>query len=267
MKYLKILLLLIVVIPINCFASTNTYTRTKDNLLVPSDVVVDDNNREIILRTKAVNSEEKLYDFGELLTDSQEGKVIKELKEFIEKSGIDCIIVTVNNLEGFTVDSYITNFYNYNSFQDTGIAFMISISSGQSGIYMKVFGNDQKLHSNYDNNRKIQILRPANEFFVRKDYFATINTYLKGLNGFYGAGNGDYEVKADGTVVRIIPWVEIIILTISLTFIILLIFLYRILRKTSYKYKDELDGKIDKSTYKVELVNEKFLGIYDIRKK
>ena len=59
-------------VSINVFASTNTYTRTNDNLLVPEDVTVTSNNINDILKTPAVFSSEKIYDFADLYTDNEE---------------------------------------------------------------------------------------------------------------------------------------------------------------------------------------------------
>ena len=58
-----------------------------------------------------------------------------------------------------------------------------------------------------------------------------------------------------------------LVLTVSLTFIVVLVFLYRILSKTSLKYKDDLGEKIDQGTLLIELEKEKDLGVYNLRKK
>ena len=116
MKYIRYIVLSFVmffIFTINTNASTNTYIRTSDNLLVPSDVVVDSNNINNIMKTPSVSSSEKLYDFADLLTDSEEEKLVKRINKYVNSSTIDVAIVTTNDLLGFSIDDYAYNFYDY----------------------------------------------------------------------------------------------------------------------------------------------------------
>lgn len=67
MKKFKYLLLIVIlfgfcIIPVS--ASTNTFTRTEDNLLVSPDITVTSQNLDNILGTPAVDASEKVYDFA-----------------------------------------------------------------------------------------------------------------------------------------------------------------------------------------------------------
>ena len=85
MKYKRIILILaLILFPINCFASTNTFTRTKENLLVPDKVVVTDNKIDSIMKTPAVSSSEKIYDYAELYTEDEEKKLFEKINNFVK---------------------------------------------------------------------------------------------------------------------------------------------------------------------------------------
>ena len=77
-------LLLIVILFSFCIvpvsASTNTFSRTEDNLLVSSDITVTSQNIDNILNTPAVDASEKVYDFAELLTLSEEEKLYHQVE-------------------------------------------------------------------------------------------------------------------------------------------------------------------------------------------
>ena len=76
------------------FASTKTYERTTDNLRVPSNVVVNEENINYILNTKAVDASEKIYDFANILTEKEEKKLYKEIDSFVEDTALDLVILT-----------------------------------------------------------------------------------------------------------------------------------------------------------------------------
>lgn len=120
----------------NVFASTNTYTRTKEAPLVPKDVVVDENNINNILNTPAVSSSEKVYDYADLLTDDEEKKLVTNINEYISNSIIDVAIVTTNNLNGYSISEYAYNFYDYNDFMSDGVVFVIKVGGSEPEIFM-----------------------------------------------------------------------------------------------------------------------------------
>ena len=70
-NYLIIIFIVFFGIKLNCNAGVQTYKRTTDNLLIPSDVKVDSTNLNSILNTPAVNAKEKIYDFAFLIDDQQ----------------------------------------------------------------------------------------------------------------------------------------------------------------------------------------------------
>ena len=64
--------------------------------------------------------------------------------------------------------------------------------------------------------------------YVYKDiaggsYYKAVDDYIKILDGFYRMNDGNYKVDKEGRVVKSIPWIEIVVLSVALTFIIVVI--------------------------------------------
>ncbi|MCI8569034.1 MAG: TPM domain-containing protein, partial [Bacilli bacterium] len=91
-KIFIVLIITFVIFNINCFAIE--YKRSNDNLLIPSDVFVDSSNIDNILKTPAVSSKDKIYDFLNILSDQEKHELKNKIDEFIKETKIDISIVT-----------------------------------------------------------------------------------------------------------------------------------------------------------------------------
>lgn len=248
MKYIKISLLAIgmfFLFNINCYASINTYTRSEDNLLVPKDVVIDVNNMNDIINTPAVSSSEKVYDYADLLSDSQEQEVYKKLIDYTNTTGIDAVIITSKDLGGYTTGEFINNFYNYNDFMDNAVVFLTYMAEDEPQIYMISEGKGSKF---YTQKRIPQILEYVYKDIDKGDYNKAVDDYINILSGFYNL-DGNYKVDKNGKIIQDIPWIEIIILAGTLTFIIVMAVIYKVSPKKNLK--GNLYNRINPSTLMV----------------
>ena len=249
MKYIKLVLFSFVfffLFNIDCFASVNTYTRTEDNLLVPKDVVVDVNNMNDIINTPAVSSSEKLYDYADLLTEKQEKEVYSKLIDYTETTGIDAVIITSKDLAGYTSEEAINNFYNYNDFMDDAVIFLIHMADTEPDIYMITNGKGAKF---YTKDRIPQILEYVYKDIAGGNYNKAVNLYIDFLSGYYNL-DGKYKIDKNGNIIQDIPWIEIVILAITLTFVLVMLLIFKFNRKQLFK--DSLYNKINPSTLMVK---------------
>ena len=95
-KIFIIISLVLFCFTINVDASTKTYERTNDNLLVPDYIEVTDSNRSNVLLTPAVNADEKIYDYADLFSDSEEDKLYEQVKKFYDNTNYDLAVVTID---------------------------------------------------------------------------------------------------------------------------------------------------------------------------
>lgn len=263
MKYIKILVLSIFVFfgsVISVSASINTYNRTEDNLMVPNDVAVTEENKRDILNTPAVNSDEKIYDYADLYTDSEEKKIYKRLKEYTKSTKIDAIIVTTRKLNGFNISDYAYNFYDYNDFKTNGVIFVIYLSNDVE-IYMGNSGSkNSKVFKVYTDKRINETLAYTYKYIGKGEYYTGTDKYISILEGFYKLEvNGNYRVNEDGKVVKTIPWIEMIILSVAISFIVLMALYYKLKDNNKIIVKDNLDGKLDNSTLMVKVEKDELV--------
>ncbi len=202
MKIRKIIYLIVICILFNCydvFASTKVNIRTDDNLLVPGGIVVNESNKNDILSTPAVNSDEKIYDFAEVLTDKEEAALYKKVMEFVNETNMDLVIVTIKDNPIDNTKDYAHNFYQYNYFRDDGLLLLIDFDEG--GIYMTTDGLAYQL---FPNSRMQPILKNVYNKLLKKEFYTACSMFVNSVGGFVGIGEvtkgEDVTIDVDGTV-------------------------------------------------------------------
>jgi len=233
MRFIKYFILFVVLFlgaDFNCLAVENNYVRSRDNLQVPDDVLIDGSNLESILKTPAVSSKAKIYDYASLIGVEDEAKLYKKINQFIKDSNIDCAIVTTRDLNGFTLEEFTYNFYDYNHFLNDGIIFVIYMHEDEAIIYMGNSGDrDGQVFEIYTNQRINQTLAYVYKDISVGKYVKAIDDYLEIVDGFYKINtSGNYEVNDSGRVVKHIPWIEISVLSIAMTFICMFLFVRKV---------------------------------------
>lgn len=142
-KIYKLLFVIgIMLLQLNVYASTKTFTREDDNLLVPDYIEVTDTNKNIILNTPAVDASEKIYDFADLYNSEEEVELYNKVMAYTDNYGIDLAIVTIDKNNKGTAKEYAQDFYDYNAFgideEHSGILFLIDMDTRE--IYMTTTG-------------------------------------------------------------------------------------------------------------------------------
>lgn len=264
MKKVKCLLLIVIllcccIIPVS--ASTNTFTRTEDNLLISSDITVTSQNLDNILGTPAVDASEKVYDFADLLTVSEEEKVYSTVDDFISKTGFDLAIVTINENNKFSAMEYADDFYDYNFFgtdgEHSGILFLVDMDTRE--IYMSTTGEAISMYNDY---RIDMILDAIYAEFSNQNYFEGITKFVTILENYDTMGlpnNKDsrYQIGSDGEIYRNFPWIIILGVPSIITAIVIGIMIHKnkIVRvaTSSREY-------LDKDSLKIKTVSDRLIS-------
>ena len=246
MKYIKYLLLsfvLFFILIVNCNASTKTFERSKDNLLIPKSVKVTDDIINDVLKTKAVDASEKIYDFAELLTDGEEKQLLKSIKGYTKDTKFDLVVVTTKELDGFNVGDYANNFYKYNNFNDDGVLFLISTATSDTSIYMV---NNGKAKNIYGEGLVSSALKYVYPNIKEKKYSDALDDYVKILDKYYMRENekddepiyNKEEVNNKGSI----STGNIILLAVALAFLISMIIYYVITRKKIKRLSEQREA-------------------------
>lgn len=205
-------------------ASTKTYERTKDNLRVPSSVTVNSENIDYIFNTKAVDALEKIYDYAALLNDKEEKEIYEKIKKFIDDSQMDLVIITEKDYLQITPVAYAYNFYDYNDFKKNGLIFFLQMIDNNYNIYLFTSG---EVFNIYTEKRIQDILEYVHTYFENKEYFEGMDSFVKIVHSFYIADKKGESVKINknGEVVKSIPWIDLVVLSLAITFIIMYLLL------------------------------------------
>lgn len=216
----------------NAFASTTTYKRSLDNLQISSDIMVTSSNRNNILNTPKVNEIEKVYDFADLFTATQESILYSEITKFISKSDLDMAIVTIDNNPKNSAMIYADDFYDYNYFgigdNHDGLLFLIDMDTRE--MYITTTGEAILV---YDDNRIDKILDVTYLEISNQNYYECANKFIEKAGYYFDLGipdsnkyytideNGDYVYE--GVVEYDTPYGTIFIISLVIAVVVIFI--------------------------------------------
>ncbi len=191
-------------------ASTKTMERnSSNNYGVKKDIIITESNMNNILNTKYVNASEKIYDFSNILTDSEERELKNKIDNFIEKTGMDFVILTdsVPYYDDHDNAIYATDFYDYNDFaidykNYSGV--ILFRNTYESNPYYGLYTTgDAQLYISYE--RSESILDDIYDSFVSKRYLAGMSKAIDEVAYYYNAGiPSEYEeayIDENGNIV------------------------------------------------------------------
>lgn len=262
MRKLKILLLLILTLTVTTVsASTNTYTRTEDDYRVPDRIKITNKNKNDILKTPSVDASEKIYDFADLLTDTEEETLFELATDYIEKANIDMVIVTINNNNKKSEVEYADDFLDYNDFglnqSRDAVLFLIDMDNRQ--IYISTMGQAIKIYSDARIDKVIDAgytqLKAAQYFDCLSNMISQAKIYAEN-----GAPKGsDVYIDENGQAHYRIPFLPIILGSAVLSLIITLILYYK--SKSVIKAENTASYYLDKKNSHLNM-NSKFKRTY-----
>lgn len=193
MKKLKILLIMIICVLINITtisASTKTYERTESNQYGVNKNLPKKNIYQI-KKIPLVDASEKIYDYADILTDEEEQEVYKYIENFIAKTHIDMVFVSIDeNFSEKQNEDYACDFYDYNDFgidfeNYSGVLLLRNNYYADKYYNIYTFG-DAQLYFSY--NRLENILDDMYSDFVNKKYVDGIHTFTSMCSNYYKRG-------------------------------------------------------------------------------
>lgn len=234
-----------------CYASTNYRYLTSEEIDNYTKFEITDYNRQNIETTPIVNAEEKVYDFADILTDSEEVEIKNKIDEFIAATNFDLAVVTLaqNTANDYFDRVFADDFYDYNDFGKdmeyrSGICLLIDIRNDVSGnryVYISTTGN---AILSYDDARISDIVDDIiigfqNSSSSELNYFDGVIRGINTLKFYEELGipssnldayideNGDYQYEA-GRYRRSLPWQDKLVQglgwDIVIAFVVMLIF-------------------------------------------
>lgn len=165
------------------YASTNTYTRPSDNLGITKNIEITSSRKSIIENTPYVNADEKIYDFADLFTDSEEENLYNNVLQFINKNNIDMVIVTINENTKNSSMAYADDFYDYNDFgignENDGILFLIDMDNRK--MWISTTGKAIEIYDSHIDS----ILDDCYSYISNEKYYDCANTFISSSQSTY----------------------------------------------------------------------------------
>lgn len=254
-KSLCLIIISFCFINIEVFASVNTFTRTEDNLLVKDSINVTEYNKNIILATPAVDAKEKVYDFADLFTDSEEERLYEDITQYIYTYNMDLAVVTIDDNNKLNAQEYAQDFYDYNDFRTDGILFLIDMDTRE--IYMTTTGSTIDMYNDY---RIDQILDSVYYYVSSGNYYDTASSFIDEVSYYASIGlpsDGDYSYDSKVVFADIFLKCFLIALVVTVIIMVILVMKNRMVKKatSSREY-------LVKETMKINHVSETFLGAF-----
>lgn len=259
----RLLLIFIVFISLLCInvnASTNTYDRTEENLLVPDYVEVTERNKSNILLTPAVNAEEKIYDFADIYSSSDEDYLYTQVSNFIKETNLDLAIVTISYNNKHNTAMYADDFYDYNSFgldeNRSGLLLLVDMDSRR--LYLSTTGDAINI---YTDDRVNNIMSNIFTYFSNKDYYTATEIFINYAKSYTEVSSGEdshYVFSEDGKITKSRKGILVAgIFAIIITVISILVMASK---NRLAKVASSSIGFLRKDTLNVKVVADNFLG-------
>lgn len=194
MKYIKLSLFVVLLSLASLIQVNALEERTEDNNygVNKKEIEITSSNKSNILTTPYVDASEHIYDFADILTDEEEEDLYKSVQEFINKTGMDMVILT--DAKSYYSDrqneTYATDFYDYNDFglnieNYSGVLLYRNayVSDPYYNVYM--FGNAQLY---YDYDRSEAMLDAIYSDMRSKNYLEAFESFIKIYTNYYEDG-------------------------------------------------------------------------------
>lgn len=274
-KILKLTLIIVtfisayILLPTTVNAEVTTYNREElKNYGVNKKWNINTNNKDNILKTYAVDSNQKIYDFSNVLTDEEEQKLTERMHNFTEKYKIDIVILTDNYQ--YTKDSqnttFATDFYDYNDF---GINYekydgvMLFRNTYEQNPYFDAysFGNAQLYF--YD-TRLSNTLDYIYDDIHSEAYYSGFNKFIDKMEEYYNEGKlTDYYVDESGFLQKqktASYYLKMIGLSMIIALVITGIIIYTLIKKNKMVLKaTKATVYMNKEKSKITNVQDNFI--------
>ena len=274
-KILKLTLIIVtfisayILLPTTVNAEVTTYNREElKNYGVNKKWNINTNNKDNILKTYAVDSNQKIYDFSNVLTDEEEQKLTERMHKFTEKYKIDIVILTDNYQ--YTKDSqnttFATDFYDYNDF---GINYekydgvMLFRNTYEQNPYFDAysFGNAQLYF--YD-TRLSNTLDYIYDDIHSEAYYSGFNKFIDKMEEYYNEGKlTDYYVDESGFLQKqktASYYLKMIGLSMIIALVITGIIIYTLIKKNKMVLKaTKATVYMNKEKSKITNVQDNFI--------
>jgi uncharacterized membrane protein YgcG len=218
------------------------------------------------LNTYAVDADDKIYDFADILSSSDEYSLKNLIDNFTKTTGFELVILTdpfYNTTDDENGD-YAQDFYDYNDFgiddkYYSGVLILRNDYPGYPFYSIRIFGEAQLY---FAGSRTENILDNTSSYVANKEYFEAFSEVIVELNEYYKDGKSSeykgYKINENGDLVAPyrFPW----LIAPLVAGIFTLIYIGSYVSKNKMVYKAKLaHDYFDKNGVNYRVKNDSFL--------
>jgi len=198
MKKILIFCCLFFLFPSVYAANVEVLERDENTLDVWEDIDIS-NNYSDIMSTPNVEEKEKIYDFANLFSDSEEEELFDLINDFIDEYNIDMIVVTIDENNKGSTSKYADDFFDYNYFgigdDKDGVIYLIDMDNRE--IFISTNGSAVSI---YNDDIVDLMLDECYADVSINDYSSSVMSFVKISKNYYE----EEDVKSVNWVVTII---------------------------------------------------------------
>lgn len=195
---------------INVNAQVKTYERTEEDLRLNKKIEITEYNKNTILNTPSVDANLKVYDFANILDNTN---YYESIHTFIKTYDMDMVIVTIDENNKSNTRDFGMDFYDYNDFgmdfkNYSGVLLVIDldrvVNEGQRNVEIITTGkamlmfDDERINSIIDvmiyNLRQENYIDAVHDFLNKTSYYAS-QGIPNSNKSFYIDDDGNYKQK------------------------------------------------------------------------
>ena len=265
MKKIRFLILLLIVslfFNLNVLAIeenediTNTNNETSEVVTtdgeVSEDTSVDDVEETVTTENSSyVVSDDKVYDFANLFSDSEEKKLYNDIYKYTNKTSYEAVIVTTYDNNGKHVEDYAMDFYEDNNFREDGIIFVIDMLD--RGYTMMVHGAAIDTYTDSD----IDYILDELYYDMRDgDYYGAASNFLS-LSTKYYSNDSSYSYGGTVSTEDMTIWLKLLGYPLIVTVIVILIMAFQ---NRMVKKANSSKSFLNNETKVITTISDIFLG-------
>lgn len=180
---LIILFLSLVTLPVHAQDIT-TYERNENNRYgIKESIELNSTTKYHALKIPYIDSSIYVYDFANLLTDSEITFLQNTIKNLDNKDDYGIVIVTTNNVNNLSTQEYADDFYDYNNFSQSGILLLIDMENREVYISTTYYGQII-----FDNDRVEDILDVITPKLSNANYYNACSFFLEMVESYIEKG-------------------------------------------------------------------------------
>lgn len=268
MKKIRFLILLLIVslfFNLNVLAIeenediTNTNNETSEVVTTDGEVSEDtsvdeeDEVEETVTTENSsyVDTDDKVYDFANLFSDSEEKKLYNDIYKYTNKTSYEAVIVTTYDNNGKHVEDYAMDFYEDNNFREDGIIFVIDMLD--RGYTMMVHGAAIDTYTDSD----IDYILDELYYDMRDgDYYGAASNFLS-LSTKYYSNDSSYSYGGTVSTEDMTIWLKLLGYPLIVTVIVILIMAFQ---NRMVKKANSSKSFLNNETKVITTISDIFLG-------